>query len=531
MARSLLLGPRMRRPRTVALLVIALAGILLAAPPLAAAQDELHEGAVIESAEVQGIALDRLSPELRRDIQALADQKLSRDRIADLVTRIETELPDVVAAARDVVRSDGRVHVIFLIAPIGDQEGLASNINARYTIDRVEIEGIDKSRISSKLRDDLQALVGGRLDPAAADRLSQALEQEQPNYKVTRRISRADVPGRIVVTFVFGRSEILHWIPYSPTRAKVIYHSEQGWSGALDIRASFSNQLFGVGFLIDDNDDLIEENSGYWLRAENRRAGTRRLGMSFEFSRFDADWKDPTLAALSATGNLAAAYGRRTTADPLVTFAAMKDLRFTVGASVATLDSPNGLTGSYQANAYVAGVNASHVWPWKDDPEDNWQNLIGAYDVRHASTSLGSDLVYTRQLAQAAYLLEHRHNRLTARVLVGHLSGNAPLFERFSLGDSATLRGWDKYEFAPLGGSRMWYQSIEYSFRHFAYFFDAGSLWDKGTDARVRLSTGIGYHHNPFFVTLAVPLNANDVGLTFMIGVRSVGVGASFDKR
>src|SRR5262249_49326041 len=110
MARHLL---RCRPMKTLGLLLM-----LVCAPLLAVAQDvDVHEGALIESAEVQGLSLDRLSAELRRDIQELADQRLSRDRIAALASRIEAEHPDVVTAARDVLRPDGRVRLIFLVAP------------------------------------------------------------------------------------------------------------------------------------------------------------------------------------------------------------------------------------------------------------------------------------------------------------------------------------------------------------------------------------------------------------------------------
>src|SRR5262245_44758948 len=113
MARPLLLGPGMK---TVGLLL----ALLFLARAAAAQETELHEGALIESAEVQGLAPDRLSAELRRDIQALADQRVNRERIHALIARIEGECPDVIAAARDVLRPDGRVRVIFLVAPIGD---------------------------------------------------------------------------------------------------------------------------------------------------------------------------------------------------------------------------------------------------------------------------------------------------------------------------------------------------------------------------------------------------------------------------
>ena len=68
--------------------------------------------------------------------------------------------------------------------------------------------------------------------------------------------------------------------------------------------------------------------------------------------------------------------------------------------------------------------------------------------------------------------------------------GDAPLFERFTLGDSTTLRGWDKNDIAPAGADRMFHSSIEYRYTGLALFLDVGSVWDAGTERQVRVSTG-----------------------------------------
>ena len=495
---------------------------LLCTPLLSAAQElDLHEGALIESAEVQGLALDRLSVELRRDIQSLADERLSRARINALAARIESELPDVITAARDVLRPDGRVRVIFLVAPIGDDTGLAENINLRYVVERVEIAGVDEALISRKLRDELQHLVGARLDPAVAESLADRLEAVLPDYDVTRRISRGSEAGKIRVVFNFEKSERRYWIPASPPRAKVVYHRDQGWSGVFDLAGTFGSHLFGVGFVLGNRDDLIEEYSGYWLRAENRKAGTRRLGLALEYSNFTQEWNGTTRSAVAASPAIAPLYSRRKGVQPAVTFAVSPHVRFRAGASVAEL-APLAEPGpSQNANAALASIDFDQSWRAASGVR---QRVLASYGYRAGSTALGSDLQYRRHSGEAHYVFRQRHNRLRADLLAGGLSGRAPMFERFSLGDSLTLRGWNKYVIAPAGGDRMWHQSIEYAYRNFAYFLDAGSVWDTGTNARVSLSTGVGFHTNVAFVTLAVPLNRHGVGdgggVKFMMGFR-----------
>ena len=56
--------------------------------------------------------------------------------------------------------------------------------------------------------------------------------------------------------------------------------------------------------------------------------------------------------------------------------------------------------------------------------------------------------------------------------------------------------------------------------RGFALFLDSGSVWTSGEEARGRVSTGFGFHHENVFATLAFPLNTPAVRTTFMIGVR-----------
>ena len=258
--------------------------------------------------------------------------------------------------------------------------------------------------------------------------------------------------------------------------------------------------------------------TGYRLRAETSKAGTKRLGLSFEFSKFTQDWEAVTLSALEANQNIPEVYLTRRTVQPAVTFAFSPHVRFTAGASVSTLDRLPGSAGAQRANAGIASLAYSRNWRIG---EGVGHAVTASYQFRGGTTTLGSDLVYKRHFGEARYGYEHGHSTVRAGFLVGALTGRAPLFERFTLGDSSTLRGWNKYDIAPAGADRLTHLSIEYAYRHFAYFLDAGSVWNRGTDAKVRLSSGVGYHGDFAFVTLAVPLNSDEVGVKLMMGIRS----------
>ena len=214
-------------------LLIVIVGVSL---PIANAQGtDAPDGARIESAEVSGLAMDRLSPGLRQDIDALVGEGLNREHVGELAARIEAELPELIVAVRHVQRPDGEVQVIFLVARISENPDLAANINARYIVDSVKISGIADAEVSQELRDDMQALVGDRLDPDQAQRLRDRLAAELPGYKVTRRISRGHESERIRVIFVVREPDTPRWIPFAPSRSKLVYHSDLGWSGVLDI--------------------------------------------------------------------------------------------------------------------------------------------------------------------------------------------------------------------------------------------------------------------------------------------------------
>ena len=100
-----------------------------------------------------------------------------------------------------------------------------------------------------------------------------------------------------------------------------LYHSEQGWGSYLDLGIGDRNIRFTPIVAIDNADDLVEEYSGFGLRFETRKLGTRRLGASLEWSRFDQDWRGETLDALALKPEIPRPYETRSTITPLLKFA------------------------------------------------------------------------------------------------------------------------------------------------------------------------------------------------------------------
>ena len=83
---------------------------------------------------------------------------------------------------------------------------------------------------------------------------------------------------------------------------------------------------------------------------------------------------------------------------------------------------------------------------------------------------------------------------------------------RCAAGTSTTSR--------PPAAIASFHTSLEYRYRALGLFLDSGSVWDSRTDMRIRLASGFGVQSDNVFVTLAFPLNADDLGVTFTMGVR-----------
>jgi len=497
--------------------MIALLVSLLAIGPQAA-QDQraAPEGTTISAAEVSGFDPDRLSPGLRQDIRALVGTPLKQARLDELAARIEEERPRRVAAARAIMDAGGQARVIFIVGARGEDRD-QSNVNARYVVEDVEIDGAPDGGVPKALRDDIEAMVGRPLDDDQASRLEERLERELPNYDVTRRIRRGSETGKIRVVFEVVRKPGPRWLRYEPLRANVVYHSEQAWGSYLDLGIGDNDIRFTPIVAIANGDDLVEEYSGWGLRFETRRLGTTRLGASLEWTSFDPDWRSKTVDALAADPSLPRLYDTRSTLTPLVKFAFTPELTIAAGVGITELDPLTPGASSQMANAALGVLDYDKRW---DDSRSGSHRVESEFRVRAGSRALESDLAYTRYLVQGSYAYDQGRHHLTASASGGHASDSAPLFERFTLGDTRTLRGWDKYDVAPAGGTRLFYASVEYDFSGVGVFLDMGSVWDRSADRRFRSSTGLTFHAGPAFATVGFPLNTDDLTAVFIMGLR-----------
>ena len=400
-------------------------------------------------------------------------------------------------------------------AALAQDEQPQINVNSRYQVESVSIVGVAVAKVSQALRDDMQKLVGGKYDPDAAEDLAGRLRKELHGYSVAVKVKRGEQPESVKVVFEVER---IRERRFDITLAPFLYSTKDGFSGALVPGGEAHHNYFSVG-LVSSADELLERNSGVMLRYEHRKVGTSMVQVGVEYDYFWPSFEDETKAALVFAPWVPGTYDTREVFSPSISFLPIPDIKLTFGASFQTLAMERPVLHDEAAHAFTFGAQYRR----KAGSRQGFRHSIAAdYLVREATATLESDFLYTRQFVSADYTLSTRHQDFMFRFQGGHIDGEPPLFDRFTIGNSATLRGWDKFDVAPLGGTRLLYGSLEYRYRPFQLFYDFGKVWDPGQQAvEWKHSIGVGLAwKNGFFMSLGVPLKYHDITPVFMIGFR-----------
>ncbi len=396
----------------------------------------------------------------------------------------------------------------------GQQPG--TNVNARYEVESALVSGVEQSAVSQALRDDMQKLVGNKYDPDAAELLASRLRKELPGYRVSLKVRRGDQTERVKVVF---EAERIAKYPFELRVSPLLYTTNDAFSLSLLPGFDTHHNYFSFGLVTNAN-DLLERNSGVVLRYEHRKVGTSIVQVGVEYDYFWPEFQPETEAALALAPGVPGTYDTREVFTPSISLLPIPDLKVTFGASFQTLGMQSPIHFDQAAHAVIVGVQ----YRKNVRPHRGLRHVIGAdYSVRDASRTLESDFLYTRQWVGADYTLGIRRQQFGFHFQGGHISGIAPLFERFSIGSATTLRGWDKFDVAPLGGTRLLYGSLAYRYRPFELFYDFGTAWDPalGQAADWKHSVGIGLAwRNGFFMSVGVPCRFHGVTPAFMFGFR-----------
>jgi len=396
------------------------------------------------------------------------------------------------------------------------------NVNSRYIIESIHFVDQRQYKLSTSALDEISRLVGAKVSSEALDRLALRIRAELRAHDVTFKLTRGAQPEAVRVLIQVDRAGG----SFDASVPNLSYNSTLGFTGTGQLTSTIGANAFTLRAL-HDGDTLIERFSG--IQAKYERAGLAhgRISLGFEFDGYQDQYSNSTIAALansSQTSSLGAgAYGSRLNYEPSATFVLAAPLTLTVGLSFEQLNNLPSAARSESANAVINTLRYHRRWT---ESGDSTQELDAGYSLRAATTALGTDLAYTRHMAHLKYNYSSRTQSVEVTMLAGAIYGQAPLFERFALGDSTLLRGWNKYDLDPLGGNRLAYGSVTYGYHIMRVFYDTGSVWDQGKSPEAKDSAGIGVssglgvlEKGAFLVALAFPLRQGHVTPVLIAGM------------
>jgi Omp85 superfamily domain len=395
------------------------------------------------------------------------------------------------------------------------------NVNSRYTIESIGFTGERHYRLSTSAIQEMQRLIGSKLSTDAVMRLAGRIRNDLRAHDVTFKLARGGAPESVKVLLAVeqGGNNFDLSIP------KFAYNSTQGWTAVGEATATIGANAITVGALTD-GDTLAERFSGVKLKYNRLSLANNRVRLAFEFDAYHEQYDRATLNALDNTtpSSLGAgAYRSRLNFEPSATFILAKPLTLTVGLSFEKLEPQLSAARSDSANAVINTLRYHQRWEASDA---TIQELDAGYSLRAATKMLGTDLAYTRHAVNVRYDYRHDHQSVEVALVAGVIFGQAPLFERFVLGNSSTLRGWNKYDIDPLGGNRAVHGSVTYGYHIMRVFYDAGAIWDRGTPPQPRHSVGIGvssglglFQKGAFLLAVAFPIRQGHADPVFIAGM------------
>jgi len=390
------------------------------------------------------------------------------------------------------------------------------NVNSKYIVESIHFIG-HPYQLSRAALTEMQRLIGARLNTEALNKLTAHLRGELRAHSVSFKIHRGDQPGTVTVLLAVDKRFDLS-IP------RFAYNSSEGWTGIGEGRATFGSNVFTL-HVLSDRDTQVEAFAG--LEAKYERFAGDRVRLGFQFDEYHQEYDPATRAALNAGATSsslgAGTYRSRMNFEPSATFVIAKPLTLTVGMSLQQLEPEFAAARSETVNAVVNTLRYHERW---QDSDATIQELDAGYDLRAATRALNSGVAYTRHAATAHYNYTYDHQSLEIGVAMGLIYGHAPLFERFILGNSYMLRGWNRYELDPLGGNRLAYGSVTYGYHIMRVFYDTGAVWDQGTPPAWKHSAGIGVssgfgrlQRGAFLIAVAFPVRQSHVDPVLIAGM------------
>src|SRR5579871_5076950 len=255
----------------------------------------------------------------------------------------------------------------FLLSARSQQESTEANdvnVNSRYLIESVDVDHPTHYRLSSSVTEEMQKLIGQRLNTEALNRLAGRIRNELRAHDVTFKITRGALPDRVKVLLeVERRSGMLE-----VSVPKFIYNSSLGLTGAGEAGLNLGPNQFTLG-LLSDIDSHIGREAGVTAKYRRLRTGRNRVSFEFEFDSFHEQYEPATLTALadpkesSTVSSLGVGlYRSRTNFEPSATFVLSEPLTLTVGLSFQQLEPQLPAAQPDLSNAVVNTLRYHRRW-------------------------------------------------------------------------------------------------------------------------------------------------------------------------
>jgi hypothetical protein len=390
-----------------------------------------------------------------------------------------------------------------------------TNVNSRYTVESVEITGASEARLSKGLREELRRYVGQRFSPEAFARLSGRVREELKARLVSPKLMKGTAPESVkVVLDVMGRR-----VNVSTEQSRLAWHPQQGWTGnfQVNVEERDKQRLTLNGF--SDGDTATERVSG--ARAGYSHSFLHgRVRSGFSVSTAQAHYDARTLMA-AGTNEL---YRNVDSFQPTVTFVPWR------GSEREELSVEVGMRWqrfallSPEANRNVASHALVNTLRYRRVRGDVEHGRVAVTGMLGLANGVGGNYAFDRQEARAGLEYHRGPSRLTVDFTGGALHGPAPFTERFAAGNTLLLRGWNKFEIAPLGATRLAASNVEFGHSlkgklEASAFVDSGSIWNRAGTAVARNSAGCGLRtRDGFYFYVAFPLRDGRVEPMVMTG-------------
>ena len=391
-----------------------------------------------------------------------------------------------------------------------------TNVNQRYMVESVSLGGIELDHVETStlpgtLRDRLKALIGQKCDTTALENLSSEIRRELHFRTVTQHLLKGSTPDRVKVDFDLVRGDA----SFEVSVPRLLYTSQEKVTGEVDANIGFRQNHLTLG-AISNGDDLIDRFTGMTARFDSAALSAGKLHASLTFEDYHEQWNAATRDADDGTLDL---YRSRWNVAPQLTFAVGSPVTIAVGASFEQMESQSAAVGSQSANAATLDVHYGR----KIGEGTVQQRIEGKYSLRVATRALGSTYAYARHMISLKYEAKSGRSTASDEFIAGAIAGQAPFFDRFVLGNSSTLRGWDRFEIDPLGGSRVVHNELTYGYRvgegTVEAFYDVGALWQSDRQALLRHSFGFGYRQGIFVLATGFPIREGRMEPVFMAGM------------